>query len=251
MTDAPAIHIENLTVAYDRHPAVHHLNGCFPAGCLTAITGPNGAGKSTLIKTIAGFLKPSSGRVVCDVADRRHDIAYLPQQTDVDRSFPISVADLVAAGTWRRFGAFGGLGAKGRQAVADVLAAVGMEGFEARPIGNLSRGQFQRVLFARLMLQDAPVVLLDEPFVAMDARTTADLLALVESWSGCGKTVVAVLHEFDHIRACFPHTLLLAREAIGWGDTADVLCPANIAAMKRMSEAWDEHAEVCARGDAA
>ena len=145
----------------------HHLSGAFQPGSLTAVVGPNGAGKSSLLKAIVGLVRPAEGRVTLSRLNRR-EIAYLPQQAEVDRSVPLTVLDVVSLGHWRRMGMFGGLGAGQLHAAQDALAAVGLEGFESRVVGTLSAGQFQRVLFARMMLQDAKVILLDEPFTAID-----------------------------------------------------------------------------------
>ena len=247
MTAALAFH--DLTLGYDRHPVVHHLDTAIPEGSLTAIVGPNGAGKSTLLKGVIGTLAPQEGRVSLGRLSRE-DIAYLPQQSDVDRSFPLSVVDLVAMGMWREIGAFGSLGRAHRDRVAQAIAAVGLTGFETRPIGALSGGQMQRVLFARLLLQDAQLVLLDEPFTAIDARTMADLLDLVRRWHGEGRTVLAVLHDFDTVRAYFPETLMLAREMVAHGPTAQVLTAENQLRARVMSEAPDPDADVCERGAA-
>jgi zinc/manganese transport system ATP-binding protein len=240
----PAIRLDNLTVTYDRHPAVHHISGAFQAGSLTAIAGPNGAGKSTLLKTIVGELKPSSGKIDCGSL-RRSDFGYLPQAAEINRRFPISVADTVMLGAWKNSGAFGGFSRSDMERAADTLAVVGLGGFERRHIGSLSAGQFQRVLFARLLLQDARVILLDEPFTAIDQRTTRDLLDIVLRWHGDGRTVIAVLHDFDQVRAHFPDTLLLARELVGWGRTQEVMSPANLVAARAMAESWEENAEAC------
>ncbi|MCF5642785.1 metal ABC transporter ATP-binding protein, partial [Pseudomonas syringae] len=128
---------------------------------------------------------------------------------------------------------------------AEALRTVGLEGFESRSVGSLSSGQFQRVLFARLLLQDASVILLDEPFTAIDARTTRDLLELVRAWHGQGRTVIAVLHDIDQVRQHFPQTLLMAREAIAWGETADVLSVANLRKARNMAEYWSPDALLC------
>ena len=237
-----AIRFDDLTLGYDRRPAVHHLSGVIAPGSLTAIVGPNGAGKSTLLKGIVGALRPLGGRVT--VADGGRRLAYLPQAADLDRSFPISVGDLVAAGGWSRAGAFGAI--REGVGVAEAIAAVGLGGFEARPIGTLSGGQVQRALFARLLVQDARVILLDEPFTAIDAQTTADLLGLVRRWHGEERTVVAVLHDLDVVRDTFPETLLIAREPIAWGPTGTALAPANIARARAMMEAPDPFALPCA-----
>ena len=178
----------------------------------------------------------------------RDDIAYLPQQSDVDRSFPLSVVDLVAMGLWREIGAFGRLARGHRGRVEDAIAAVGLTGFEDRPIGALSGGQMQRALFARLLLQEARLVLLDEPFTAIDQRTMADLLGVVRRWHGEGRTVLAVLHDFDTVRAHFPRTLMLARELVAHGPTAQVLTAENQLRARAMAEAPDPEAQICARG---
>ena len=171
----PELLFHNLTLGYERHPAVHHLNGAVEKGALVAVVGPNGAGKSTLFKGIVGFIKPLAGSIERNGLDT-HDIAYLPQIADIDRSFPISVYDMVAMGLWRRRGLFGGIGNKDHAAIEAAIAAVGLTGFEQRTIGTLSGGQMQRMLFARLLLQDAKLIVLDEPFTAIDAKTSADLL---------------------------------------------------------------------------
>ncbi len=244
------IRLQNLTLGYDRHPAVHHVTGRIAAGERLAIIGPNGAGKSTLIKGIAGVLRPLSGEVqMKDVA--RRGIAFLPQMSELDRSFPIRVYDLVAMGAWHRLGLFGGLTKAERQRVGDAIAAVGLSGFEERAVGTLSGGQLQRALFARLLLQDAQVILLDEPFAAIDTRTVSDLVAVIHGWSGEGRTVIAVLHDMDLVREHFPTSLLLARETIAWGHTTTVLTDDNLDRARRMNEAFDESAHICARPDAA
>ena len=239
-----ALAFRNLTLGYDRHPAVHHLTGDVAPGSLLAIAGPNGAGKSTLLKGIAGILRPLSGRIERNGRQPR-DIAYLPQAADIDRSFPIDVYDTVAMGLARRAGLFGGLGRDGARLVFEAIRAVGLSGFERRGIGALSGGQLQRMLFARLLLQDAPVILLDEPFNAVDERTTADLVALVAGWHGQGRTILAVLHDYDIIRAHFPQTLLLARETVAWGPTPEVLSAGNLSRARAMCEAFDHGAGAC------
>ena len=238
------ISFRNLTLGYERHPAVHHLSGDVEEGTLLAVCGANGAGKSTLLKGISGALRPLGGAIDRHGLSPR-DIAYLPQGAEIDRSFPVNVYDMVAMGLWRRAGLFGGIGRADRGRIEDAIAAVGLEGFEARPIGTLSGGQMQRTLFARLLLQDARVILLDEPFTALDARTVSDLVALVRRWHGERRTVSAVLHDFELVRATFPETLLLARSAIAWGPTADALGPDNLLRARRMAEAWRNGAAPC------
>ena len=239
-----AIAVCNLTVAYNRHPAVHHLTGNFGTGSLTALCGPNGGGKSSLLKAIVGLAPIVSGHV--DIGgDRKRSIAYLPQVVEVDRGFPLKVLDVADLGHWRRSGAFGRLTAAHRRQSLSALASVGLQGLEHRPIEALSVGQFQRLLFARLIVEDAPIILLDEPFNAIDQRTTEDLLRLIVGWSTQGRTVVAAIHDLDMARRAFPQALLITREPIAWGAAQDVLSDANLARARNLAEGWLENAPVC------
>ena len=214
-----ALAFQELTLGYDRHPAVHRLDGEIAEGSLTAIVGPNGAGKSTLLKGVVGTLRPLEGSISFGTLTRS-DVAYLPQQSDIDRSFPLSVLDLVAMGLWREIGAFGQFRAANLERVADAISAVGLAGFESRPIGTLSGGQMQRVLFARLLLQDAHLVLLDEPFLAVDVNTMADLIGVVHRWHGEGRTVLAVSHDLDTVMHVLFGTVLALDD-----DALILLCP--------------------------
>jgi zinc/manganese transport system ATP-binding protein len=237
-----AVTLRDLTVSYRGHPAVHHLSGAFMPGVLTAVVGPNGAGKSSLLGAMGGTVHDFEGAIERDPALR---VAYLPQASALDRSFPMRVHELVAMGMWSRIGSFGALHPSDRQAVAGALAAVGLGGFEQRWLGELSAGQAQRVLFARVLMQDAGLILLDEPFNAIDARTTADLLALLHRWKQEARTVIAVLHDIEQVREHFEQVLLLARERVAWGPTAEVLKAEHLFKARQMAEAWDEAAPRC------
>lgn len=242
------LELDNLTLGYDRHPAIHHLRCRIARGALVAIVGPNGAGKSTLFKALTGELKPLQGQFL--VHTGKEGIAYLPQQSELDRSFPVSVFDMVSMGLWREIGPFRSLSRSQAERVRAALAAVGLSGFEARQIGTLSGGQLQRARFARMMLQDANLLLLDEPFNAIDARTIEDLIALILQWHSEGRTILAVLHDLTLVRQHFPETLLLARECLGFGPTAEILTPERLATARRLAGEFDATAPVCHRPEA-
>lgn len=244
---SPLVSLHNLTVSYRQHPALHHISGSFAPGSLTAVVGPNGSGKSTLLKSIVGLLPIAGGRSggALTVLPPRERIAYLPQVAEIDRSFPIDVRDCVLLGCWGSAGAWGAVSRAMLDRVLAALHAVGLEGFERRSVGSLSSGQLQRVLFARMLVQDAELILLDEPFNAVDAKTTAALLALVRQWHQQQRTVIAVLHDDALVRQHFPATVLLARELVGWGATSAVLTEANLRRARAMAEAWDEAAGLC------
>jgi zinc/manganese transport system ATP-binding protein len=206
--------------------AVRGLSGVFAPGSLTALIGPNGAGKSTLLRAIAGLNRPIGGRIDRGSL-RRRDIGLLGQQIGLDREFPISCQDVVALGLGPSLGFFRSVSDAQRRRVDRALALVGMPEHADRPIGALSAGQFQRVLFARLIVRDTPVVLLDEPFAEIDSTTTDDLLAIIRHWHTEGRTIITVLHDLDLAREVFPRTLLLDVAPIAWGPTAAALSEAN------------------------
>jgi zinc/manganese transport system ATP-binding protein len=239
--------IDNLTVSYRQHPALHHISGQFANRSLTAVIGPNGSGKSTLLKSIMGLVTVSGGEIHTSTPHKR--IAYLPQVTEIDRTFPLQVRDCVLLGCWSTVGVFGGANAAMLSRADAAIHTVGLEGFERRAVGSLSSGQFQRVLFARLLMQNAELILLDEPFNAMDSRTTAALLDLIHQWQAQGRTVIAVLHDDSQVKAHFEHTVLLARELVAWGPTAQVLTEPHLRRARALAEAWDDNADICHADD--
>lgn len=239
------LRLADVTIAYDRHPVVHHISGAFEAGSLTALVGPNGAGKSTLLKAIAGLLPVTAGEIRFGVD--RHAVAYLPQVVDVDRSFPLRVVDVVDFGHWRRTGALRRLRREDRAASVAAIASVGLAGLEHQPIGQLSVGQFQRVLFARLMVQEAALILLDEPFNAIDQKTTADLMDVVRGWQAQGRTVLAALHDLEQVKREFPDALLMARELVAWGPARQALSDGNLARARALAASWTDPAAICVR----
>ena len=240
------ITLKDVTIAFHGHPAVHHVSGAFAHGSLTAVVGPNGAGKSTLLSAIAGLRRTNQGQI--HVVSDTHGlpaIAFLRQLSGINQDFPLRVLEVVAMGAWAQVGAFGAMSHAVMHQIESALKQVGMHGFEDRLIDELSVGQLQRVLFARLIVQNAPIILLDEPFNALDASTTQDLLEIVHAWHASGRTVVAVLHDLAMVRAHFPQTLLMARELVAWGPTPEVLSPAHLAQANASSLVWQDTASWC------
>jgi zinc/manganese transport system ATP-binding protein len=234
-TPLPQIRLDRVTLRRGGRDVVRDLTGGFAPGSLTAVAGPNGAGKTTLLHALCGMLPVASGRIERAGLDARA-IALLPQEGRLDRSFPITCRDVVVLGWTARLGLFRRIGSAEYAVADEALASVGLDGLGHRPIGALSAGQFQRVLFARTIVRDAQVILLDEPFSAIDAATEDDLMAIVRLWHRQGRTVIVVLHDLDLIRAEFPETLLLVPESSGssasgarvWGPTDEVLTAAAI-----------------------
>lgn len=233
----PVIGLREAAFGWRGQAAVRAVSGHFDRGSMTAIAGPNGAGKSTLVKGMVGLMRPLAGSLDIDAQDR-HRLAWLPQAAEIDRSFPITVLDMVAMGAWRRVGAWRGFGHTETQRAWQALETVGLADEAGRMVGALSGGQMQRALFARLMLQDAQVLLLDEPFAAVDSHTAEVLMQLLCEWNRQGRTVVAVLHDLAMVRAHFSQTLLLAGRQIAWGPTAEVLTARNLAAARGVLREW-------------
>ena len=217
--------LRNVTVRYGRRVALEAVSGEFVAGSLTAVVGANGAGKSTLLAVIAGVVRLAGGVVNCAARPR---LAYLPQLAAIDRDYPLTVAELIALGGWREFGAFRSPGTAFRARATAVAKTVGLAERLGQPIAEISVGELQRALFARLVLQDAAVILLDEPFAAIDAQTVPVLLDQVTRWHQEGRTVIAVMHDLDLVQARFPATLVLARRCLAWGPT-EIALPAMTA----------------------
>jgi zinc/manganese transport system ATP-binding protein len=236
--------LQNLTVSYERHPAVHHINGVFESGSLTAIAGPNGAGKSTLLKAVAGLIKPDEGNIRIEGIPK-DNIAYLPQAAAIQRDFPITVMHLISTGFWRQSGGWGTITREMQEQASNALCVVGLSGFEKRNLQSLSLGQFQRALFARLLLQNGSLILLDEPFTAIDADSTRHLLDIITQWHAEKRTIICVLHDFDQIRKYFPQCLLMARECVAWGPSAETLNPEYLLKARFFHEMPGNAVELC------
>ncbi len=240
VTSPRDITLRDVTVCHGGRPAVHHVSGVFEAGTSTALVGPNGAGKSSLLMALAGVMPLSTGTI-----SKLGEIAWLPQQSGADRQFPLSVRELAAMGCWRRLGPWARIRGEALARVEQALITVGLQDMASRPVSDLSVGQFQRARFARAIVQDAPVILLDEPFNALDVRTTDALLAVVKAWQAEGRTLIAALHDLTQVHACFPCSLLLAREPLAWGPSNDVVSSAQLKRANLMAAQWQEHAPWC------
>lgn len=221
------INIIDLCVNYKDSRALDGVSTEIKKGDLVAVVGVNGAGKSTLLKSIMGQLKPSSGHVDLGQLSPK-DIAYLPQSHQIDRKFPITVREFVSAGAWRRTGFWRVFSQTEKVSLQQALSKVNLIGVEARQISALSGGQFQRMLFARMLMQDAEILLLDEPFAAIDAQTTMDLMDVIHDCQTQGKTIITVIHDLALVNRFFPKVILLAKHLIGSGETKLIMTGENL-----------------------
>ncbi|MDW3777699.1 ATP-binding cassette domain-containing protein [Kluyvera cryocrescens] len=218
---AAMIELDNLVAGYEGIAITPSLSGTIPKGSMTAIVGLNGCGKSTLLKTLAGFIPPVSG-VVCWTPSRPA-IGWLAQRHSLESQFPLTVLDVVSQGAWPRVSLLRGLRGDVRERIHTALVRVGLATLAKAPIEALSGGQFQRMLFARVLVQRAPLVMLDEPFTGIDEATSHDLMAVIQEMHQQGQTVLAVLHDNQRVAEFFPETLLLTPNNACWGHTTDVL----------------------------
>lgn len=212
------ITLDQICVNYGKRAALQQVSGIFNEGTLTAVAGPNGSGKSTLLKVIAGVVKPGKGQITFH-GGARPRLAYLPQSTHMQRDFPISVAEVVMTGFYPALGEARRMTAEHRNAALRALQRIGLEHHANRHISELSGGEFQRMLFARVLVQDAPIILLDEPFTAVDADTTKRLIQLLLDWHAQGRTVICVLHDLLLIKKYFPESIVLHGKCLGSGHT--------------------------------
>jgi manganese/zinc/iron transport system ATP- binding protein len=230
-TAAPAVEVEDLTVAYREKPVLWDVDVTVPPGVLMAIVGPNGAGKTTLIKAVLGLVRPAAGRVLVHgrpYEEQRRVVAYVPQRGTVDWDFPTSVLDVVTMGTYGALGWLRRPGRVERERSLAALAQVGMTDLAGRQISQLSGGQQQRVFLARALVQDAQVYLMDEPFQGVDATTEVAIVQLLQELRAGGKTVIVVHHDLQTVADYFDWVTLLNVRRIASGPVDDVFTDENL-----------------------
>ena len=228
-----ALHIEDLTVAYNDKPVLWDIDINVPPGVLAAIIGPNGAGKSTLIKAVLGLLKPSAGHIYLHgqpYAKQRKRVGYVPQRSSVDWDFPTTALDVVTMGLYGQLGWLRRPGKAARARALSALEQVGMADFEGRQISQLSGGQQQRVFLARALVQDAQVYFMDEPMAGVDATTERVIIELLKDLREQGKTVIVVHHDLQTVATYFDWLLLLNVRLIAQGRTREVYTAENLRA---------------------
>lgn len=226
-----AIEVEDLTVAYADQPVLWDVDVNVPSGVKMAVVGPNGAGKSTLIKAVMGLVPTVAGevRVFGRAGEKaRGQIAYVPQRATLQWDFPTDVLDVVVMGTYGHLGWLRRPGAVERERAVEALTKVGMDGFLDRPIAQLSGGQQQRVLLARALVQNADIVILDEPFQGVDAPTERAIIEVLDRLAERGRTVVVVHHDLQTVPEYFDWVLLLNVRAIESGRIDQVFTEDNL-----------------------
>lgn len=228
------LEIRNLSLGYPEVTLFRGLSMDVESGATLAVLGANGSGKSTFVKMLLGLIEPLSGRLRWPEG-QPGEIGYLAQMTEFDRRFPLRVRDLAAMGAWKGFGRRGRLNAKANDTVESALDAAGVLNIADRSLHTLSGGQLQRALFARVIVQDAPLILLDEPFAAVDQSTEAHLLSLIDRWREEGRAILLVVHDLSSVLDHCDHALLLGAGEASHGSIGNVLTPERLVAQNYLS----------------
>ena len=231
--EQPAISVEHITVDYNGFVALEDANLVVPSGAICALVGMNGAGKSTLFKSIMGFLRPASGRVLIEggpvsVAQKRGVLAYMPQAEEVDWNFPVNVNDVVMMGRYGFMNLLRMPRQQDHRKVTDSLERVDMSDFQHRQISELSGGQRKRAFLARALAQDARIMLLDEPFSGIDARTEEAMIGLLRELRDEGRTIVICTHDLASIASFCDEVAMINRTVLTYGPLATTFTTANI-----------------------
>ena len=224
------IRIENLSVSYKETLALKDISLVLQGPTITGILGPNGAGKSTLLKSMLGII-PHEGHAFIDDKEMKKSlkkVAYVEQKIHIDYNFPIKVKECVSLGLYPSIPLFHTLKASHWKKVAEALEIVGLSDYADRQISQLSGGQFQRVLIARCLVQDADYILLDEPFVGIDSVSEEIIMNTLRDLKKAGKTVLIVHHDLGKVAHYFDQVLLLNKELIALGPTKETFTQANL-----------------------
>ena len=224
------IRIENLSVSYKETLALKDISLVLQGPTITGIIGPNGAGKSTLLKSMLGII-PHEGHAFIDDKEMNKSlkkVAYVEQKIHIDYNFPIKVKECVSLGLYPSIPLFHTLKASHWKKVAEALEIVGLSDYADRQISQLSGGQFQRVLIARCLVQEADYILLDEPFVGIDSVSEEIIMNTLRNLKKAGKTVLIVHHDLGKVPHYFDQVLLLNKEVIAFGPTKESFTQANL-----------------------
>lgn len=219
------LEVKNLFVSYDGTTlALDNVSIRLPGHTAAGIIGPNGAGKSTLLKAMLGLISCEGscyidGAVLTNHLDR---VAYVEQKCQIDPHFPITVRECVLLGTYRKLGLFRRAGRSEWEQVAQALEKVGLQEYACRPIHSLSGGQFQRMLIARCLVQEADYIFLDEPFAGIDSASEKIIVDVLKGLRDRGKTLLIVHHDLSKVENYFDRLLILNRRLVAQGAVSEV-----------------------------
>ena len=225
------IEIKGLNFAYESKKVLSSIYLKIESGHIHGLIGPNGAGKSTLFKCILGQIEAQSGSIKLFGQDHKTQltkIAYVPQKDQVDWSFPILVKDVVKMGRYAHKKWWEWTNAEDRKIAQEAMERVEISELADRQIGELSGGQQQRVFLARAICQNADIIMMDEPFVGIDAKTEHRMISILKDLAALNKTILVVHHDLDSVLSYFDRVILIHHRLIAYGDTSVVFTKENI-----------------------
>jgi manganese/iron transport system ATP-binding protein len=229
-TNQPILDVQSLNVRYNGHLALEDITFHLHEGERVAVVGPNGAGKSTLFKVVSGVISPTSGEVkIFGSKPRGHVcIAYIPQRSQVDWNFPVSVADVVMMGRSAKLGPLNWPHKKDWDYVHHALATVELSNLASRQIGQLSGGQQQRMFIARALAQEAELMLMDEPLTGLDTPSQEGILSLLDRLKEENVTVMVATHDLEQAANHFDRIMLLNHKIVAFDEPNQVLHTENL-----------------------
>jgi ABC-type Mn2+/Zn2+ transport system ATPase subunit len=220
--------LRDVSAGYGAGLVLEHVDLAIAPGTLVGVIGPNGSGKSTLLKAILGLAPQSSGSVLLDgrpVDEQRERLAYVPQREAVDWSFPVSAEQVVMMGRYPQVGWLRIPGSRDRAAVRDALERVAMVDLGTSQIGALSGGQQQRVFLARALVQEASVLLLDEPMTGVDQTTEELIVNLLQELRNGGATILHATHDLESAAEISDQLCFVNRRVVAYGPPAETFIP--------------------------
>ncbi len=222
MAAEPVIELTDVSFSYNGQPVLKNVSFTVEQTDFLAVIGPNGGGKSTLIKLVLGLLKPDSGRIrVFGKTPRKvsHRFGYVPQDTSINKSFPISVMDVVLMGRLRHHGR-SRVAASDRKRAIKTLEMLGLNGFENRKIDDLSGGQNERVFIARALTTDPDILILDEPTAGVDTGGQTELYSLLKKLNET-KTILVVSHDLM-VMSSYVKTVACVNQHVHYHDSNEL-----------------------------
>lgn len=237
------LELHEIALGYQGKTLVDNLSFSLEKGQICAVIGHNGAGKSTLVRTLLGLQPPLSGQINWDDGrphGTKRQLAYLGQSADLDSQFPMRVKDAVAMGAWQGLGFWASLDRTKADRIDYALTRTGLTEMADRPLYECSSGQLQRCFFARAIVQDAPMILLDEPFSAIDQTTETRLIEIIREWRNEGRALLIVLHDLSAVMGISDTCLLLGGGQASYGKTEDIITTENLLTHHYLTETQAE-----------
>ena len=225
-----SIHIDDICFTYDSEMVLKHLSMDIVPNSICFIMGNNGSGKTTLLKNILGFLTPQqgaieiSGKRVTDIDKQTMSrlVSYVPQAIHLSTDF--SVIDYISLGRTPHMGMLNKLTDEDYQIIERVSSLLGVDEIYDVPFNKLSGGQKQIVAVARSLVQDTPVIIMDEPMSALDIGKQVEMLKVLRDLAGTGKTIILTTHNPNHALVLDSNSCFLKHgEMVAFGKSSDII----------------------------